>query len=262
VKPIDVQVSDWSCTVEHEHDESLSLRIGLGYTKRLQQRSAEALIQSRMDGPFLSVEDLALRVPLLDRKELTLLPRIGALNNVDGIAHRRDALWQVERAGKIEGPLFRQRGELLQNNYEASPLRQMNTEQRLVADYAGIGLTLDKHPMYYRRSELQRQVIRSAAELKHCRDGEFVRTAGCVIARQRPGTAKGFIFISIEDETGIANIVVSPDLYERDRAVVTRSKLLMVDGLLQNQDGVIHIKAIRLKVLADGTLTLRSHDLH
>ena len=91
----------------------------------------------------------------------------------------------------------------------------MNTEERLVADYAGMGLTLDKHPMYHRRSELRCQNVRSTAELKHCRDGERVRTAGCVIARQRPGTAKGFIFISIEDEAGIANIIVSPDLYER-----------------------------------------------
>ena len=104
VKPIDVQVSDWPCTVEHESDGSLSLRMGLGYAKRLRKQSAEALVESRtQDGPFRSTEDLALRVPLLDRKELTLLARIGALNKVNGIAHRRDALWQVERAGKMEG---------------------------------------------------------------------------------------------------------------------------------------------------------------
>ena len=89
-----------------------------------------------------------------------------------------------------------------------------------------------------------------------------MRTAGCVIARQRPGTAKGFIFISIEDEAGIANIIVSPDLYERERLAVTRSKFLLVDGCLQNQDGVIHVKAIRLEALADGMLEMRSHDFH
>ena len=89
-----------------------------------------------------------------------------------------------------------------------------------------------------------------------------MRTAGCVIARQRPGTAKGFIFISMEDETGIANVIVTPDLYERDRLVVTRSKFLVVDGSLQNQDNVIHIKAIRVMTLPDGALELKSHDFH
>jgi error-prone DNA polymerase len=263
IKPMDTQQSEWPCTLERENDGSLSLRIGLGYAKGLRERSVEALIQSRvLDGLFPSAEDLAQRVPLLDRKELTLLAHIGALNSVGGITHRREALWQVERAGKMEGPLFRHRSDLLRNHNETLPLHQMNTEERLVADYAGMGLTLDKHPMYHRRSELRCQNVRSTAELKHCRDGESVRTAGCVIARQRPGTAKGFIFISIEDEAGIANIIVSPDLYERERLAVTRSKFLLVDGCLQNQDGVIHVKAIRLETLADGTLEMRSHDFH
>jgi error-prone DNA polymerase len=263
VKPIDVQTSDWPCSVEHESDGSLSLRIGLGYAKRLRKHSAEALVTSRtQNGPFHSTEDLALRVPLLDRKELTLLAQIGALNKIDGIAHRRDALWQVERAGKLEGPLFRQRSEWLQDDSETLPLQQMNIEERLVADYAGTGLTIDKHPMYRRRAELRRQGIRTAEELRHCRGGEFVRAAGCVIARQRPGTAKGFIFISMEDETGIANIIVTPDLYDRDRLTVTRSKFLSVAGILQNQDGVIHIKATHLIQLANSDIEIQSHDFH
>jgi error-prone DNA polymerase len=138
----------------------------------------------------------------------------------------------------------------------------MNVKERLVADYAGTGLTVGKHPMYYRRAELGRSNILSAAELRTCRDGEFVRTAGCVIARQRPGTAKGFIFISMEDETGIANVIVTPDLYERDRIVVTRSRFLLVEGPLQNQDNVIHVKATRLVALSDRALEVRSHDFH
>ena len=263
VKPIDVQSSDWSCTVEHEPDGSLSLRMGLGYAKRLRNQSAEALVTSRTQaGPFRSTEDLTLRVPVLDRKELTLLARIGALNKVDGITNRRDALWQVERAGKIEGPLFRQRSEWLRDESETQPLQPMNIEERLIADYAGTGLTTDKHPMYHRRAELRRQGVKTAEELRHCRDGEFVRTAGCVIARQRPGTAKGFIFISMEDETGIANVIVTPDLYDRDRLTVTRSKFLAVEGILQNQDGVIHVKAARLRGISDGALELRSYDFH
>jgi error-prone DNA polymerase len=263
VKPIDVQVSDWPCTVEHESDGTLSLRIGLGYAKSLTRQTAEALVWSRRNqGPFRSAEDLAQRVPSLSRKELTRLAQIGALNRLDGIRHRRDALWQVERAGKLEGPLFRQNSENLREDSNTLPLQQMNIEERLVADYVGTGLTVGKHPMYYRRPELRRGNILSAQELRTRRDGEFVRVAGCVIARQRPGTAKGFIFISMEDETGIANVIVTPDLYDRDRLVVTRSRFLLVEGKLQNQDNVIHVKATRLIALSDRALEMRSHDFH
>jgi error-prone DNA polymerase len=263
VKPIDVQVSDWECTIEHESDMSLSVRMGLGYAKGLRRHAAEVLVEARSrGGPFRSAEDLALRAPILNRKELTLLARIGALNSLDGIEHRRDALWQVERAGKLEGPLLRQNSEWLREDSGTLPLRQMSTGERLVADYAGTGLTVGRHPMHYRRSELRRLGVLSAEELRQCKDGEFVRTAGCVIARQRPGTAKGFIFLAMEDETGIANVIVTPDLYERERMTVVRSKFLLAEGLLQNQDGVIHVKAKRLSRLGDGAMELRSHDFH
>ncbi len=263
VKSIDVQRSDWLCTIEHESDGTLSLRIGLRYVKSLPQQVAEALVASRQsNGSFRSAEDLAQRVPSLGKKALTRLAQIGALNWLDGIEHRRDALWQVERAGKMEGPLLRQDSEWLQEESGALPLHQMSVDERLVADYTGTGLTVDKHPMFYRRTELRRQGVRSAEELRHSRDGEFVRTAGCVIARQRPGTAKGFIFISMEDETGIANVIVTPDLYDRDRMVVTRSKFLLVEGPLQKQDDVIHVKATRLIRLSDEALEVRSHDFH
>ena len=263
VRPIDIQVSDWACTIEHEGAGALSLRMGLGYARGLRRQSAVAVVATRsQDGHFRSAEDLSLRVPQLNRKELTLLARVGALNKLDGIEHRRDALWQVERAGKLEGPLLRQNSDSLRETSDALPLKQMNTEERLVADYAGTGLTVGKHPMHYRRQELQSRNVLSAAELRLCRDGEFVRAAGCVIARQRPGTAKGFIFISMEDETGIANVIVTPDLYERDRLTVVRSKFLLVEGILQNQDGVVHVKATRLTALIDSAMGLRSHDFH
>ena len=263
VKPIDVQASDWTCTVEHECDGTLSLRIGLGYARSLTKQAAEALVRSRRnDGPYRSTEDLVRRVPLLNRKELTRLAQIGALNRLEGIRHRRDALWRVERAGKLEGPLFRQDTESLREDSDALPLQQMNTEERLVADYAGTGMTVGRHPMHYRRPELRRRNILSAGELRTRRDGELVRVAGCVIARQRPGTAKGFIFISMEDETGIANIIVTPDLYDRDRLVVTRSRFLIVEGPLQNQDNVIHVKATRLTPLSTSAMEMQSHDFH
>jgi len=262
VKPIDVQISDWPCTIEREADGSFSLRMGLCYAKGLKKQSAEALTESRRRlGPFRSAEDVAQRIPSLSRRELTRLAQIGAMNQLNGIEHRRDALWQVERAGKLEGPLFVDI-ESLSENSDAHPLQQMNTEERLVADYAGTGLTVGRHPMQYRRAELRRNNILSAEELRIRNDGDFVRVAGCVIARQRPGTAKGFIFISMEDETGIANIIVTPNLYDRDRLVVTRCKFLLVEGQLQNQDSVIHVKATRLTALSDSALEVQSHDFH
>jgi error-prone DNA polymerase len=263
VKPIDVQVSDWLCKVEHEPDANLSLRLGLNYAKGLRNESAESLIGARNKGGlFRSVEDLALRVPALNQKELTLMAQIGALNRLCDIEHRRDALWQIERAGKREGPLLLQNPDSLEEECGMRPLHQMNIEERLVADYGGTGLTIGNHPMFYRRAQLQRQGVLSAIKLRSCKNGEFVKTAGCVIARQRPGTAKGFIFLSMEDETGIANVVVTPDLYERERQHVTNSKFLLVEGALQNIDGVIHVKAKHLSPLAGEMFDIRSHDFH
>ena len=263
VKSIDVQISDWPCTIEHECDGALSVRLGLGYANGLPKQAAEALVASRSNsGQFSSVDDLVLRVPSLSRRDLARLAQIGALNQLETIRHRRDALWQIERAGKPEGPLFRHVSESLREDSDALPLEQMNTEERMVADYAGTGLTVGKHPMHYRRPELRRAGILTAEELRSCRDGEFVRAAGCVIARQRPGTAKGFIFISMEDETGITNVIVTPDIYEHNRLIVTQSKFLMVEGSLQNQDGVIHVKARHLAPLVHRPLDVRSHDFH
>lgn len=263
VRPIDIQMSDWGCTIECDGDGDLSLRLGFGYAKGLRQQSGESIvIARRAAGLFNSMEDLVARARSLNRKELTLLASVGALNSLDGVSHRRDALWQAERAGKLEGPLFSQSCELLREDSIFMPLRQMTTEERLIADYAGTGLTIGKHPMAYRREELRREGILSSEELKDFPHGQFVRAAGCVIARQRPGTAKGFIFISMEDETGIANVIVTPDLYERDRLVVTSSKFILAEGPLQNQDGVIHVKATRLQPLTDLALEVRSHDFH
>ena len=241
----------------------LALRLGLGYARGLRQQVGEAIVAARKNnGPFTSVDDLALRVPSLNKKEITLLANIGALNNVAGIGHRRDALWQVERAGKPEGPLLTHSGALLADPPDPSPLAQMTPEERLVADYSGTGLTTGRHPMSYRREELRRQNVLSAQDLRTRRDGEWVRAAGCVIARQRPGTAKGFVFLSMEDETGIANIIVTPQMYERNQVTVTRSRFLLVEGPLQNQDNVIHVKAARLTPLDDHAVQIHSHDFH
>jgi error-prone DNA polymerase len=255
VRPIDVQVSDWLCTVEHESNGERSLRMGMMYAKGLRQELGEAIVAAR---PFDSAEDLSLRVPGLNRKELTLLARIGALNKLGDVGHRRDAVWQVEEAVRPVGPLLKPAHSISR----FSPLQQMNIEERLSADYSGTGVTVGKHPMHYCRKELRARKVLPANELLNFQHGQFVRAAGCVIARQRPGTAKGFIFISMEDETGIANVIITPDLYERERLVVTRSKFILVEGALQNQDGVIHIKATRIRPLEFTNLEVHSHDFH
>jgi len=219
----------------------ISLRIGLNYVKGLRQASAAALLAARRkDGPFASIDQLAARVPELSRKELVALASVGALNPLDAVEHRRDALWQVEQAGRPVGPLLR---EAADNHTTSKPLKRMTTGERLTADYAGTGITTGPHPMAWHRERLRREGILSAEELGGRAGNSPVRIAGRVICRQRPGTAKGFVFLSLEDETGIANIILTPDVFEQNRLVATRSRFLSVAGKLQNQDSVIHVKA-------------------
>ncbi|SFS17587.1 error-prone DNA polymerase, DnaE-like [Granulicella pectinivorans] len=261
VRPVDVQSSHTECTVEHEEDGSLSLRLGLLYARGLKRQTADMLVHIRRHtGAFKSVEDLALRVPTLNRSDLAQLARIGAMNALGEVAHRREAIWQVEQVSRPVGPLLRQHEAAPVST--RSPLRMMKTEERLMADYAGTGLTTGHHPMAYRRMELRRMGVLSAVELQREPDGRRVIAAGAIIARQRPGTALGFIFLSMEDETGIANIVIHPELYERDRVIVTRGKFLKVTGKLQNQDGVVHVKAERVERLEAVAIEVRSHDFH
>jgi error-prone DNA polymerase len=263
VRPIDVLRSEWLCTLEPEPDGSLSLRIGFNYAKGLRQLSANEILTARShNGAFVSVDNLARQVPALNRKELVALARIGALNSLDEVNHRRDALWQVEEAGRAVGPLLRGAGSARIGNDALTPLQQMTTEERLAADYAGTGLTTGPHPMAYHRETLRQEGILSAEELTHRHSNQPARIAGCVIARQRPGTAKGFVFLSLEDETGIANVILTPDVFEQNRIIVTRTRFLLIEGFLQNQDGVIHIKAQRIRPLDITTADIRSHDFH
>jgi error-prone DNA polymerase len=262
VHPICIQRSDWPCTIEHETDNTQSLRIGLNYAKGLRQSTAEALISSRISqGNFRSVDDLASRVPELNRKDLSLLAQIGALNSIDEVAHRRDALWQIQQAGRPVGSLLRNKASnpSVSNNM---PLRKMTIDERLAADYSGTGLTCGPHPMKYHRDSLRRKGYVSANELQQSNTNSFVRIAGSVIARQRPGTAKGFVFLSLEDETGIANVIITPDLFERERVLITRTRFLDIEGLLQIQSGVVHVKAHCIRPIDITTANLRSHDFH
>ncbi len=260
VLPVCVQRSRWKCTLEPER-AGYRLRMGLMYAKGLRAAAAHTIVENReAHGLFTSVDDLTARVGAgLLRGELLQLARIGALNALDGVGHRRDALWQVEQAGRPAGPLLARAGEA---DAKPSPLRRMSTEERLVADFGGTGLTTGPHPMQYQRARLRENSILAARELARTPDGTHVRTAGCVIARQRPGTASGFIFLSLEDETGISNVVVHPELYERERLLVTGGKFLEVEGRLQNENGVVHVRAERIEALAVSRAPMRSHDFH
>jgi len=259
VRPIDVTRSEWDCSLEHE-DDKIALRLGMRYARGLQQAAAEALVQARSQQPFTSTEDLARRVPQLTRANLAMLARIGALNNIsrETPLHRRDALWQIEKAARKTGPLL----EGVVEPDTASPLYRMDVEERLVADYHGTGMTVGPHPMAYRRSVLRNSGICSAAELRRIPHGRPAVVAGSVITRQRPGTAKGLIFLTLEDETGNSNIIVSPDVYSADPMVVLHERFIKVKGTVQNQDGIVHLKAQRIFPLQVSQAEMWSHDFH
>jgi error-prone DNA polymerase len=142
-----------------------------------------------------------------------------------------------------------------------SPLPVMTDDERLHADYAGMGLTIGPHPMALRRGELAMRGVLRAADLAHAQNGRRVRVAGMVITRQRPGTAKGFVFLTLEDETGISNIIVRPDVFERERVTVVRQPFLLVEGVLQHQDGVMSVRAERLQGI-DGAASVEAHDFY
>jgi error-prone DNA polymerase len=249
VLPVDVQISDWNCTIEGEEH---ALRLGLRYVKGLRAETGAAIVKAR---PFTSIDDLSRRVPLLRKDEINRLAEIGALNPLHNI-HRRDALWQTERAARAAGPLL----EMLEES-GASPLERMTTEERLTADFRGTGVSIGKHPMAYRRAEMDALGVTPAAKLKHIPNGRRVRIAGPVIVRQRPGTAKGFVFLSMEDETGVMNAIVTPSLFDRYRLVLLSEPYLLIDGVLQNMDNVISVKAGRILAL-EARAAAKSHDFH
>jgi error-prone DNA polymerase len=261
VKPINALHSEWNCTVEHtvkDSDDVPCLRIGFRYVRGMRQIAADKIVSVRQERPFDGIEDLIRRVPELQKEELVTLSEIGAFNSLGKGMHRRNALWQVERAARSAGPLL----DAIPEQMEFSPLSQMTDEERLVADFHGSGMSTGPHPMSYCREALSKLQVKRACDLARLPDGQYTRVAGCVIARQRPGTAKGFVFLSLEDETGISNVIVNPDLYEKFRRVINREKFLRVEGILQNQDRVISIKASRVLPISISGAETQSHDFH
>ncbi len=261
----------------------IALRMGLRYVRGMREEAGQALVRERARTPFTSIHDLTRRVPELRKDELTTLAEIGALNAISKFLviptpertrgaeesrnsgpgtrnslHRRDALWQVERAVRGSGPLLEQQPE----PDSPSPLAPMNHEERLVADFHGTGLTVGPHPMAYRREWLNAMGIRRASELRDLPSGKRLRIGGCVITRQRPGTAKGFVFVSLEDETGVANAIITPDLFHQNRLLLASERFLAIEGILQNQDNVISVRAERVQPLFVTKAETVSHDFH
>ena len=219
--------------------------------------SHEWTVELQLAGRFRSIEDVVQRTGLR-RDELTTLADIGALNAFTN--ERRSALWQVERSVRPAGELFEQKAKSPEPKAE-SPLRAMDPGERLQADYAGTGLTIGPHPMALRRGDLSLRGVMRASDLPGARNGRRVRVAGMVITRQRPGTAKGFVFLTLEDETGISNIIIRPDLFDRERMIVIRHPFLIVDGVLQHQDGVLSVRAERVEGI-DGAASIDAHDFY
>jgi error-prone DNA polymerase len=311
VKPIDVTRSDWLCTLEQFENKSsrdyasnpvpvpeLAVRLGLRYVKGLRAEAGAHIVQQRDLQAFASIEDLKLRVPILQKDELTALAEVGALNFIAAACgtdrersqtiHRREALWQIERAARRPGPLLeaaeipppraQHRSSYLSMDTSRrgvagvaegaltlradSPLLPMTVEERLRADFRGTGITVGPHPLAYHRAELKKQGVRSASELPHLPNGSHVCIAGAVIARQRPGTAKGFVFLSLEDETGIANAIFTPQIFEKNHLVIVHQPFLFIAGQLQNQENVVSIKAAIVRPLSVTRAETASHDFH
>ena len=206
----------------------------------------------------------------LKQDEIRTLAEIGALASFGG--DRRTALWQAERAGRPAGPLLNDDDDSEQDALGPgalglgpdlkSPLPEMTLLDRITADYDGTGLTIGPHPMSLIRGSLAPRGVQRAFDLTRGRPGRRVRVAGAVITRQRPGTAKGFVFLSLEDETGIANIIVNPDVYAAHKRVIVDEPYLLIDGTLQHQQGSVSVKAERVEALRYSGPTLESHDFH
>jgi error-prone DNA polymerase len=248
VLPVDATVSDWKCAVV----DRATMRLGFNYVRGLRREPADAIIARR---PFADMQDFVRRVPELNKDELRDLAEIGALNPIQR-GHRRDALWHSEAARRRTGPLL----EEVAPPAGPAPLAAMTRHERAGADFRGTGLTVGRHPLSLRRAELDAMRVIPAAGLHALGDGRWVRTAGCVICRQRPGTAKGFLFLSLEDETGIANAIVTPDLFETYKTTIIGHSYLLVEGVLQNQQGVISVRARRVEALLFDQPASKSHD--
>ncbi len=267
VRPIDVNHSGWKCRWEEG-----AVRLGLRFVKGLREATAKKIEEAQ---PFTSTEDLAYRCRLRD-DQLTKLAYAGALGSLR--LTRRGALWQAAKAAKPAGELFEsrvipsredgeespaqeRRGSLATLGMTPSPLPEMSPMQETLADYGSMELTTGTHLIEHVRPDLKRDNVLSAEDLKRLPNGRRVTTAGAVIVRQRPGTAKGFVFLTLEDETGLSQAIVSPKLFSEQRSTILGYSGLIVEGILQNTDGQCSVKAEKFWPLP-GLGDMPSHDFH
>jgi error-prone DNA polymerase len=271
-KPVDVTRSEWLCTLESEREQGpWNVRLGFNYLKCIRKETAVSIVEARSEKLFTSIRDVVRRVPGIRKEELDSLAEAGALNCIEKDSferHRRHALWLGELAMRPVGELLEHDSdppsprEEDDDGEEPSPLAPMSPRERLAADYRITGLTIGAHPMRLHREEMNRLNVIPAAGLASIPHGRRVRIAGAVICRQRPGTAKGFVFLSLEDETGISNAIVLPDLFEARKLTIVEEPFLLVEGILQNQRGSTSVKAERMRGLRLDTASTGSHDFH
>jgi error-prone DNA polymerase len=218
------------------------VRLGLRFVKGLREEAARRIEAEAAHSPFASVREVARRCGLRG-DELEVLASVGAFASLGET--RRSALWQVSALDGRRPPL----AQAIEPDPGPSPLPEMTADERYVADYSGAGMTVGRHPLGRRRAELRARGILSATELARQPDGRRVVTGGVAIVRQRPGTAKGLCFLTLEDETGFANVVIMPDLFRARRAVITTSALLEVRGAVESRDGVVTVRAAAVRPL-------------
>jgi error-prone DNA polymerase len=256
VRPIDVAASDWDTSLEPGAGGP-AVRLGLRYVAGLRADAGRAIAAERARAPFASTADLAARVPLR-QGELDALAELGALAAIDSAAaSRRSALWQVAAVERDPRSLFAGTPPPA----ALSPLAEMTPLEETLADYRASGMSTGPHVMTHLRPALRARGLLSAAELRATPDGRSVRIAGHVIVRQRPGSAKGFCFLTLEDETGTANAVLTPRVFDRFRGELHASPILEVGGPVQNVDGVIHVRVRDLRPVPVGSGALPgSHD--
>ncbi len=246
VRPIDVNVSNWNCTLEPAPGgpQNKAVRLGMRFVRGLSQSAAQGLLHARAEREFRDLGDLRRRCEQLAKAEMQTLAAIGAFATLDGRPSRRTALWQVsampDRSGLLAG---------VAATDVAAPLQDMTLPERVAADYRGTNLTVGRHPLAMQRQALAAAGMLSARDLSTLPAGRRVAVAGVCIVRQRPPTARGFCFLTLEDEHGLINVIIAPDVYAAHRTVLHESSLLCIDGLLQRQDGALSIKADHLRAL-------------
>jgi len=260
VLPIDVAHSGWSCSLEAvapgPSSERLAVRLGLRTLRGLSSRTGERLVAERQRSPFANLADWVRRVAP-KRHELELLAESGALAGLDPeLRRRRSALWQVSALERDPRSLFAGASP----PSAPSPLPELSPLEVSLADYRTAGLTPGPHVMAHLRADLKRRGVLPAAALGELPNGRFVRTAGHVIVRQRPGAAQGFCFVTLEDETGTANGVLTPQAFARLRSPLHAAPLLEIAGPLQNVDGVVHVRVQQIRPLPLTPFLPDSHD--